>query len=105
MKAVAAAYQARSLQAFQDTLATYKAQLVDDAFVNAHLTVRIGRAGFEQELVRPTEAWNTVMSHVSTSARICRARHHCGTCGLTCQTLLHLWTDVPDASAPPMSPS
>ena len=41
MKAVAAAYQARSLQAFQDTLATYRPQLVDDAFVNAHLIVRM----------------------------------------------------------------
>ncbi len=40
MKAVAAAYQARSLQAFQDTLAAHRPQLVDDAFVNAHLTVR-----------------------------------------------------------------
>ena len=39
MKAVAAAYQARSLQAFQDTLAAHRPQLVDDAFVNAHLTV------------------------------------------------------------------
>ena len=50
MKAVAAAYQARSLQAFQDTLATYRAQLVDDAFVNAHLTVRVSRAGFNHVL-------------------------------------------------------
>ena len=51
MKAVAAAYQARSLQAFQDTLATYKAQLVDDAFVNGHLTVRVWEAGIEHALL------------------------------------------------------
>lgn len=39
MKAVAAAYRARSLQEFQQTLDAHRAQLVDDPFVNSHLTV------------------------------------------------------------------
>lgn len=40
MKAVSAAYRARSLQAFQETLDAHRAQLVDDPLVNTHLTVR-----------------------------------------------------------------
>jgi len=39
MKAVAAAYRARSLQAFQETLDAHRTQLVDDPFVNGHPTV------------------------------------------------------------------
>lgn len=40
MKAVSAAYRARSLQTFQETLDEYRIQLVEDPFVNTHLTVR-----------------------------------------------------------------
>ena len=54
MKAVAAAYQARSLQAFQDTLAAHRPQLVDDAFVNAHLTVRQRLARWHRRRVSHT---------------------------------------------------
>ena len=42
MKAVSAAYRARSLQAFQEALDEHRAQLVEDPFVNTHLTVRPG---------------------------------------------------------------
>jgi 26S proteasome regulatory subunit N6 len=39
MRAVAAAHQERSLQAFQDALAAYKDELAGDAIVHAHLKV------------------------------------------------------------------
>lgn len=58
MKAVSAAYRARSLQAFQETLDEHRAQLVEDPFVNTHLTVR----------ARPTAQHNKGLAR---SARVC----------------------------------
>ena len=59
------------MQAFQDTLATYKAQLVDDAFVNAHLTVRTRvRASWVCNSMRILFCYKPVNCCCETTARI-----------------------------------
>lgn len=59
MKAVAKAYQARSLQDFQSTLTAYKEELVDDGIVHLHLS-RLYDTLLEQNLCRLIEPYSRV---------------------------------------------
>ena len=59
MKAVAKAYQARSLQDFQSTLTAYREELVDDSVVHLHLS-RLYDTLLEQNLCRLIEPYSRV---------------------------------------------
>ena len=59
MKAVAKAYQGRSLQEFQSALAAYKEELVDDSIVHLHLS-RLYDTLLEQNLCRLIEPYSRV---------------------------------------------
>lgn len=59
MKAVAKAYQARSLQDFQTSLTAYKEELVDDPVVHLHLS-RLYDTLLEQNLCRLIEPYSRV---------------------------------------------
>lgn len=65
MRAVAAAHQERSLQAFQDALAAYEPELAGDGVVHAHLKA-LYSALLEQNLVRLVEPFSRVeIAHVA----------------------------------------
>ena len=59
MKAVAKAYQERSLQDFQSALLQYKAELVEDPIVHAHLS-QLYDTLLEQNLCRLIEPFSRV---------------------------------------------
>eukprot|EP00877_Chromochloris_zofingiensis_P013500 jgi/Chrzof1/8403/Cz03g09110.t1 len=59
MRAVAKAYQDRSLSSFQECLDSYKNELVNDAIVHTHLTALYGTL-LEQNLVRLIEPFSRV---------------------------------------------
>ncbi|KAG2500499.1 hypothetical protein HYH03_001277 [Edaphochlamys debaryana] len=66
MRAVAQAYQDRSLQTFQDMLVAHKAQLVDDDVVHAHLA-ELYDTLMQQNLVRIIEPFSRVeIAHVAS---------------------------------------
>ncbi|KAF8072635.1 RPN6 [Scenedesmus sp. PABB004] len=65
MRAVAKAYQDRSLKEFQSVLDSYKPQLEGDAIVHTHLTALYGTL-LEQNLVRLIEPYSRVeISHIA----------------------------------------
>ena len=65
MIAVAKAYQERSLQGFQDALAAYGAQLVEDPIVHAHLS-QLYDTLLEGNLARLIEPFSCVeISHLA----------------------------------------
>ena len=65
MIAVAKAYKERSLQGFQDALAAYKAQLVEDPIVHAHLS-QLYDTLLEGNLARLIEPFSCVeISHLA----------------------------------------
>lgn len=66
MRAVAKAYQDRSLKEFQGVLDSYKQQLVGDAIVHTHLTALYGTL-LEQNLVRLIEPFSRVeIAHIAS---------------------------------------
>eukprot|EP00878_Enallax_costatus_P026180 GHUV01028065.1.p1 GENE.GHUV01028065.1~~GHUV01028065.1.p1 ORF type:complete len:233 (+),score=84.47 GHUV01028065.1:244-942(+) len=66
MRAVAKAYQDRSLKEFQAVLDNYKQQLVGDAIVHTHLTALYGTL-LEQNLVRLIEPFSRVeIAHIAS---------------------------------------
>ena len=70
MKAVAKAYQARSLQDFQTALKAHKAELVDDAVVHVHLS-RLYDTLLEQNLCRLIEPFSRVeIDHLATLIKL-----------------------------------
>ena len=65
MIAVAKAYKERSLQGFQDALAAYRAQLVEDPIVHAHLS-QLYDTLLEGNLARLIEPFSCVeISHLA----------------------------------------
>ena len=65
LKAVAKAYQSRSLAEFQDVLSSYKKELQDDVVVHAHLKA-LYNSLLEQNLLRIIEPYSKVdVSHVA----------------------------------------
>lgn len=73
MKAVAKAYQDRSLEEFQATLQAHKSELVDDTVIHAHLS-RLYDTLLEQNLCRLLEPYSRV--EISYLAKLIKLPEH-----------------------------
>lgn len=74
MKSIAGASQKRSLADFQKTLESYKAELLDDAFVRSHLDNLYDQL-MEQNLSRIIEPFSKVqIDHIAGLIKLPKAR-------------------------------